>query len=73
HLAASGGLLDIRLPGGGTGKAPALPLTMDGKRLPKRLDPPLPGADTRAVLAELGFSDEEIGALARSGTIGLPG
>jgi crotonobetainyl-CoA:carnitine CoA-transferase CaiB-like acyl-CoA transferase len=71
HLAASGGLLDMRLPDGGRGKAPALPVTMDGRRLPKRLDPRQPGEDTRAVLREVGLADEEIDALASSGAIAV--
>jgi len=71
HLSASGGLLDIRLPDGRAGKAPALPVTMDGRRLPKRLDPRRPGEDTRDVLKELGFGDDEIGALAKAGTVGI--
>ncbi len=72
HLAASGGLIDIRLPDGRHGKAPALPISMDGQRLPKRIDPRAPGADTGDVLAELGFDAGEIAALAEAGTIGPP-
>jgi crotonobetainyl-CoA:carnitine CoA-transferase CaiB-like acyl-CoA transferase len=71
HLAASGGLHDVRLPDGKPGKAPALPITMDGKRLPKRLDPPKPGQDTRDVLAEFGFSKAEITTLTQQGTVGV--
>jgi crotonobetainyl-CoA:carnitine CoA-transferase CaiB-like acyl-CoA transferase len=72
HLAASGGLLDIRLPGGVRGKAPALPIAMDGRRLPKRSDPPRVGDDTREILDELGYVEREIAALADGGTIALP-
>ena len=72
HLAASGGLIDVRLPDGRHGKAPALPISMDGQRLPKRIDPRAPGADTGDVLAELGFDAGEIAALAEAGTIGPP-
>jgi crotonobetainyl-CoA:carnitine CoA-transferase CaiB-like acyl-CoA transferase len=71
HLAASGGLLDVRLPDGGLGKAPALPITMDGRRLPKRFDPRAPGEDSYDVLTELGCSADEIAALAAAGTVRL--
>ncbi|MGL4289966.1 MAG: CaiB/BaiF CoA transferase family protein [Phreatobacter sp.] len=71
HLLASGGLHDIRIAGDRTGKAPALPITMAGRRLPKRRDPPGPGDDSAAVLAELGFSAEEVAGLAEQGTIGV--
>jgi crotonobetainyl-CoA:carnitine CoA-transferase CaiB-like acyl-CoA transferase len=72
HLLASGGLHDIALGNGGQGRAPALPITLDGRRLPKRLDPPGPGDHTLSVLAELGYSDDEVESLAGEGTIGLP-
>ncbi len=72
HLAASGGLIDTRLPGGGRGRAPALPVTMDGRRLPKRIDPREVGADTRDVLGELGLGEEEIAGLVERGVVGVP-
>jgi crotonobetainyl-CoA:carnitine CoA-transferase CaiB-like acyl-CoA transferase len=71
HLNASGGLADTALPGGGSVKLPILPLDLDGRRLPKRLDPPGPGAHTADVLAGLGYSSAEIEALAAAGTIRL--
>jgi len=36
HLVQSGGLIDLDLPGGGTTRLPALPLEIDGQRLPLR-------------------------------------
>ena len=69
HLNASGGLADTALPEGGRVKLPILPLDLDGRRLPKRLDPPRLGAHTDEVLAGLGYSCAEIDALAAAGTI----
>jgi crotonobetainyl-CoA:carnitine CoA-transferase CaiB-like acyl-CoA transferase len=69
HLNASGGLADTALPDGGRVKLPILPLDLDGRRLPKRLDPPRLGAHTDEVLAGLGYSPAEIDALAAAGTI----
>lgn len=45
HLTASGSLLDITLPNGTKTRLPALPLEIDGQRLPLRRDLPAPGAD----------------------------
>jgi crotonobetainyl-CoA:carnitine CoA-transferase CaiB-like acyl-CoA transferase len=69
HLNASGGLADTALPEGGHVKLPILPLDLDGRRLPKRLDPPRLGAQTGEVLAGLGYSAAEIDAMAAAGTI----
>ncbi|MBV9075854.1 MAG: CoA transferase [Methylobacteriaceae bacterium] len=71
HLNASGGLLDIVLPDGRPTRIPALPVTLAGHRLPKRLDPPAAaGRDTDAVLRELGFEPEEIDRLVEAGAVG---
>ena len=43
------------------------PLRIDGERLPHRSPPPRLGEHTAEVLAELGYSDEEIDELAASG------
>ena len=71
HLAASGGLLETRIEGK-TIRVPALPLALDGERLPKRLDPPKVGEHARALLAELGCSAEDIQALAAQRVVALP-
>jgi crotonobetainyl-CoA:carnitine CoA-transferase CaiB-like acyl-CoA transferase len=67
HLLATGGLADVRLPdgpkAGETVKTTLFPITMDGKRLPVRLDPPKLGAHTRELLSSVGYSDREIDAL----------
>jgi crotonobetainyl-CoA:carnitine CoA-transferase CaiB-like acyl-CoA transferase len=70
HLNASGGLLDIVLPDGRHAPTPALPLSVDGARLPKRLDPPTLGEHTDTILTELGYSSAEIEALSSRNIIG---
>ncbi len=71
HLVASGGLLETRTPDGKTFHAPTLPLSLDGKRLPKRSDPPAIGEGARELLAGLGYDAGEIDALAKEGVIAL--
>jgi crotonobetainyl-CoA:carnitine CoA-transferase CaiB-like acyl-CoA transferase len=71
HLKASGGLLETRLPGGKLFHAPTLPLSLDGKRLPKRSDPPSIGEGSRQLLAGMGYSDEDIDALSKERAIVL--
>ena len=71
HLVASGGLLETRTPGGKNFHAPTLPLALDGKRLPKRSDPPAIGEGARGVLADLGYGTKEIDALAKERVIVL--
>ncbi len=69
HLLASGGLLETTLPDGTKTRLPALPLELDGARLPKRLDPPTAGADTRTILSGLGYSITEIDDLTIDGIV----
>ncbi|HET9681066.1 MAG TPA: CaiB/BaiF CoA-transferase family protein [Candidatus Limnocylindrales bacterium] len=47
----------------------ASPFRLDGERAPVRIAPPLIGEHAREVLADVGYSDEEIEALAASGVI----
>lgn len=67
HLAATGGLADVRLPdgpkAGATVKTTLFPITMDGARLPVRMDPPRMGEHTREVLAAIGYERSAIDAL----------
>jgi len=73
HLAASGGLLPLTVADGERqGEAtqlPALPMEMDGKRFGVRLDVPRAGEHTREVLAQAGYSDQEIDAMISEGVV----
>jgi crotonobetainyl-CoA:carnitine CoA-transferase CaiB-like acyl-CoA transferase len=69
HLNQSGGLTNIHLPDGGEAKTPLLPISMDGRRLPNRYDPPQIGEQTREILGEIGVSSSEIETLRKAGTI----
>jgi crotonobetainyl-CoA:carnitine CoA-transferase CaiB-like acyl-CoA transferase len=71
HLKASGGLLETRY-GGKRSHIPALPIELDGKRLPKRSDPPEIGQHAREILAALGYSAAAIDKLRTEGIIALP-
>lgn len=71
HLAATGGLLEMPLPGGGTARLPALPVELHGTRPGLRLPPQSAGAQARELLAELGLDDAAIDTLSRRGAITL--
>ena len=75
HLLATGGLAPITLtdgPKAGTlTAAPLLPISMDGKRLGIRHNPPQMGEQTGEILAELGYSKDQISALSANGAIHL--
>ncbi len=68
HLNA-GGLEPVRLDDGTETKLPTIPLQLDGKRPGAPSSLPLPGADARAVLAGLGFTEDQIAALLTSGAV----
>ncbi len=63
HLRESGGLMETRTPGGKTFHAPTLPLALDGKRLPKRSEPPAIGEGARELMGGLGYTAAEIADL----------
>lgn len=67
HLNATGGLADITLPdgerAGQTARTTLFPLRMDGQRLGVRLQPPVLGQHTAALMEELGYTPEEVRAL----------
>jgi crotonobetainyl-CoA:carnitine CoA-transferase CaiB-like acyl-CoA transferase len=63
------GLLDVTLPGGIKTKLPRLPIELDDHDFGLRRNAPDVGADGREVLAEAGYSADEIAALERDGVI----
>jgi crotonobetainyl-CoA:carnitine CoA-transferase CaiB-like acyl-CoA transferase len=73
HLQATGGLADVVLPDGDkagqTVKTTLFPFTMDGARLPVRLQPPQLGAHTAELLAGLGYDQAQIDALRAQGVV----
>jgi crotonobetainyl-CoA:carnitine CoA-transferase CaiB-like acyl-CoA transferase len=71
HLKASGGLYPTRV-GDKTISVPALPLELDGKRLPKRSDPPAIGEHGPQILRALGYSAAGIANLAERRIVAFP-
>jgi crotonobetainyl-CoA:carnitine CoA-transferase CaiB-like acyl-CoA transferase len=73
HLLATGALADVVLPDGDhagkTVKTTLFPITMDGQRLPVRLQPPRLGDHTRELLDGLGYKSEEIDQLRNKGVV----
>jgi crotonobetainyl-CoA:carnitine CoA-transferase CaiB-like acyl-CoA transferase len=65
HLNEGGRMLDIVLPNGKQAKIPGIPLDMGGRKPRVRIQPPKMGADTRAVLAEAGYTKAEIDELVK--------
>jgi crotonobetainyl-CoA:carnitine CoA-transferase CaiB-like acyl-CoA transferase len=66
---ALGVIQDLDHPTVGTIRIPGLPLSFDGERALHRSAPPLVGEHTAEILAEVGYSNEEIGELAAAGVI----
>ena len=71
HLNTGGGLMPIKV-GDKSIKVPALPLALNGKRLPKRSDAPRIGEHGRELLAGLGCSPQEIEKLRERRIVALP-
>ncbi|HJQ56143.1 MAG TPA: CaiB/BaiF CoA-transferase family protein [Vineibacter sp.] len=70
HLAATGQLVPMAMPGGTVARLPLLPLRLDGRAMGKRHDAAaVIGQHTRPVLRELGYDDKTIDRLVADGTI----
>jgi crotonobetainyl-CoA:carnitine CoA-transferase CaiB-like acyl-CoA transferase len=69
HLNATGGLAVLPLPDGRETRVPLLPLTVGGERPGVRLPPPKLGEHTSQLLAETGYSEEEIATLQSRGIV----
>jgi crotonobetainyl-CoA:carnitine CoA-transferase CaiB-like acyl-CoA transferase len=73
HLQATGGLADVVLPDGDkagqTVKTTLFPITMQGQRLPVRLQPPRFGAHTDELLGAVGYASAEIADLRARGVV----
>jgi crotonobetainyl-CoA:carnitine CoA-transferase CaiB-like acyl-CoA transferase len=76
HLLATGGLVPLSVPADASGaghvvdtRAPLLPLTLDGQRLPVRQGPPALGQHNTGLLQELGYTDSDIEGLRAQGVI----
>jgi crotonobetainyl-CoA:carnitine CoA-transferase CaiB-like acyl-CoA transferase len=73
HLQATGGLADVVLPDGDkagqTVKTTLFPITMQGQRLPVRLQPPRFGAHTDELLGAVGYASTEIADLRARGVV----
>lgn len=70
HLVAHG-MQELTLPDSGSKIAlPKLPIEVDGHRAELRHDLPACGADTAAILLDLGYSEADIAQMATSGDVG---
>jgi crotonobetainyl-CoA:carnitine CoA-transferase CaiB-like acyl-CoA transferase len=73
HLNATGGLAEIRLPDGDRAgqsvRTTLFPITMQGRRLGVRLDPPRIGEHTHELLRSVGYSDAAIDSLVKQGAV----
>jgi crotonobetainyl-CoA:carnitine CoA-transferase CaiB-like acyl-CoA transferase len=72
HLNATGGLAPLTLEDGRETRVPLLPITIGGERPALRLDPPRLGEHTQALLLEIGYTPQQIAALAADAVIGIP-
>jgi len=73
HLNATGGLADIRLPDGNrageTVRTTLFPITLQGRRLGVRLDPPRISEHMRELLRDVGYAADAIDALVAQGAV----
>jgi crotonobetainyl-CoA:carnitine CoA-transferase CaiB-like acyl-CoA transferase len=73
HLVAGGHLFETELEPGIRAALPALPLEIGDWAAAKYADPPAVGADTRELLAALGYDAAAIAALVDAGVVGVGG
>lgn len=71
QLNANDRMLKVRMPNGVETKLPRLPIELGDHDFGLRRQPPEPGEHTAEILAEAGFSPEEISSLAESGAAKL--
>ncbi|EIZ80492.1 l-carnitine dehydratase bile acid-inducible protein f [Novosphingobium sp. Rr 2-17] len=69
---AEGGLESVTLDTGAETRLPTIPLQMNGKRPGSPVTLPSAGADSRAVLASMGYDEAQIEALVAHGAVGVP-
>lgn len=69
HLNQGGHMLDLHFPNGQCANIPGLPLELSHHKLSIRSQPPRKGENSRAVLAELGYSTTEIDAWIAGGQV----
>lgn len=62
HVSRPGGLTRSRVPDGREFRVPSLPFSVDGLMIAGGGDPPVLGADTGAILQDIGLTAEEIAA-----------
>jgi crotonobetainyl-CoA:carnitine CoA-transferase CaiB-like acyl-CoA transferase len=74
HLTATGGLAEVALPDGDRAgekvRTTLLPITMAGRRLGVRLDPPRRGSHSVELLRSIGYDDAMIATFRRDAVIG---
>jgi crotonobetainyl-CoA:carnitine CoA-transferase CaiB-like acyl-CoA transferase len=68
---AHGGLESVTLDTGEETRLPTIPLQMDGLRPGSATSLPTPGADSRTILASLGYDADRIEALVSGGAVGI--
>jgi crotonobetainyl-CoA:carnitine CoA-transferase CaiB-like acyl-CoA transferase len=75
HLIATGGLAPIKITDGPKAGAetttPLLPLLMDGKRLGVRHNPPKAGEQSKEILVDLGYGEDQISKFAANGAVNI--
>ncbi len=69
QVRAIGGIREIPHPSAPDLRVVALPIQVDGAHLPTPTAPPLLGADTRGILADLGYDDSAIEAFLADGVV----